>query len=176
MKFLTRRFVSLASILALTVLPAATAYAEPAVTHVGLDHYRGTWLEIARRPMKITDGCVAGYTTYRPSSSARIIDVEDGCHDGTPDGPLRSIKAYGKIENFGDGNSKLTVRYPFFITFRYWVLYEAPDHSWFISADPEMENLWIYSRSVPSKQALAAMVRKAKALGYDTRKLEFPAQ
>jgi apolipoprotein D and lipocalin family protein len=37
-----------------------------------------------------------------------------------------------------------------------------------------MENLWIYARTVPSKAKLAVMVRKAKELGYDTTKLEFP--
>jgi apolipoprotein D and lipocalin family protein len=37
-----------------------------------------------------------------------------------------------------------------------------------------MKNLWIYARSVPSKSKLAVMVKKAKELGYDTGKLEFP--
>jgi apolipoprotein D and lipocalin family protein len=39
-----------------------------------------------------------------------------------------------------------------------------------------MTDLWIYARNVPSKAKLKTMVRKASQLGYDIRKLEFPAQ
>jgi apolipoprotein D and lipocalin family protein len=56
------------------------------------------------------------------------------------------------------------------------VLYKSPDKSWFISANPGMTDLWIYARNVPSKAKLKTMVRKASQLGYDIRKLEFPAQ
>lgn len=166
----------LCCLLALSSLPVRAADGSPKVVHVDISHYRGTWLEIARRPMFITDGCVAGYTTYKPTSNRTVIAVEDGCRKGTPDGPLRSVSAYGRIEDFGSTNARLTVNYPFFITFKYWVLYQSPDRTWFISADPEMKNLWIYARHRPSKALLARMVAKAKSLGYDVRKLEFPAQ
>jgi apolipoprotein D and lipocalin family protein len=157
----------------LSVLPVL-AHAEPQVAKVNRDHYRGTWLEIGRTPMRITDGCVAGYTTYSPSASHNIFRIEDGCRQGSPKGELRTINGVGTLEDAGTDNAKLTVRYPFFITFKYWVLYQSPDRSWFISADPEMEHLWIYARKAPSKAHLATMVAKAKSLGYDVRKLEFP--
>lgn len=153
---------------------AAPAYAEPQVAHVGRNHYTGTWLEIARTPMRITDGCVAGYTTYMASASKNIYRIEDGCRMGSPKGELKTINGIGRLEDAGTTNAKLTVRYPFFITFKYWVLYESQDKSWFISADPEMQHLWIYARKAPSKKHLAVMVAKAKALGYDVSKLEFP--
>lgn len=156
-------------------LSSASAHAEPKVVKVGRDHYRGTWLEIARTPMKITDGCVAGYTTYKPTASANIYSIEDGCRMGSPKGELRTIDGIGKLEDAGTTNAKLTVRYlGGLVTFKYWVLYKSPDRSWFISADPEMKNLWIYTRTPPSKKALSVMVAKAKALGYDTNKLEYP--
>lgn len=156
-------------------LTSAPAHAEPKVVKVGRDHYTGTWLEIARTPMKITDGCVAGYTTYKPSASSGIINVEDGCRTGSPKGELRTIDGIGKLEDAGTTNAKLTVRYlGGFVTFKYWVLYKSPDKSWFISADPEMKNLWIYTRKPPSKKELSVMVAKAKSLGYDTNKLEYP--
>jgi apolipoprotein D and lipocalin family protein len=158
------------------VSPPTLASAEPAVVHVYKNHYRGTWLEIGRRPMWLTDGCVAGYTTYRPGPRAGQIMVEDGCRDGTPSGKLKTVKGKGELLDADTARAKLRVRYPLLITFDYWVLYEAPGHDWFISADPEMKNLWIYSRRVPTKSRLSVMVRKAKSLGYDVRKLEFPAQ
>ncbi|MNL65676.1 Lipocalin-like domain protein [compost metagenome] len=70
----------------------------------------------------------------------------------------------------------MRVRYPLLITFNYWVLYKSPDKNWFISTDPDMTNLWIYARTVPSKAKLNTMVRKASQLGYDVRRLEFPEQ
>jgi apolipoprotein D and lipocalin family protein len=173
----TRAWVALlCSFLMVPALPAAATDSGGKVVRVGISHYRGTWLEIARRPMFITDGCVAGYTTYKPTSNQAVIAVEDGCYKGTPDGSLRNVHAYGRIEDFGSTNARLTVNYPFFITFKYWVRYQSPDRSWFISADPDMKNLWIYARYVPSKRQLAVMVAKAKSLGYDVSKLEFPAQ
>lgn len=151
-------------------MPAANA---PKTAAISMAHYSGTWLEIARRPMGLTNGCVAGYTTYHAGEKPDEIAVEDGCHKDTPTGKLKTIKGRGVLT---EGNSaKLEVHYPFFITWSYWVLYEAPDHSWFISADPKMKNLWIYARAVPSADQRAVMVAKAKDLGYDVGQLEFPA-
>lgn len=156
--------------------PALSASAEPQPVAVGMDHYHGTWIEIGRRPMWLTDGCVAGYSTYKLGKIPGEIKVEDGCHVGTPGGRLKTVNGDGRILDLGRNNAKMRVRYPFFITFNYWVLYRSPDKTWFISADPEMQNLWIYARAVPSKAKLKVMVSKARQLGYDVRKLEFPAQ
>lgn len=147
----------------------------PKTATIQVSHYSGTWLEIARRPMWLTNGCVAGYTTYSPGAKPNEIAVEDGCHKDTPAGKLKTIKARGVLTDAGGNNAKLEAHYPFFITWNYWVLYESPDHDWFISADPKMKNLWIYSRTVPSAEARAVMVAKARELGYDVSKLEFPA-
>ncbi len=152
----------------------SVAAAEPDVVDVARSHYSGTWLEIARRPMFITDGCVAGFTTYQAGKTPQEIDVLDGCYEGTPSGKIKTIRGKGRLTDFDTSRAKLRVRYPLFITFDYWVLYTSPDKSWFISADPNMKNLWIYARSAPTKKKLAVMVRKAQSLGYDVSKLEFP--
>lgn len=162
--------------LLLAAAPIGQLRAEPQVVQVRSSHYKGTWLEIGRRPMWITDGCVAGYTTYRPGTRPDQILVEDGCREGTPSGKLKTIKGRGTLVDAETTRAKLRVRYPFFITFNYWVLYQSPDRDWFISADPQMKNLWIYARKAPSKAKLKVMVDKASALGYDVRQLEFPAQ
>lgn len=154
---------------------SAPVWAKPKPIAVGLDHYRGTWLEIGRTPMWLTDGCVAGYSTYRPGKERDEVAVEDGCHVGTPKGRLKTVEGKGRILDLGSTNAKMRVRYPLFITFNYWVIYKSPDKSWFISANPGMTDLWIYSRTVPSPTKLKTMVRKASQLGYDVRNLEFPA-
>jgi apolipoprotein D and lipocalin family protein len=141
--------------------------------------YTGTWAEIGRRPMSLTDGCVAGATTYTPKGGDKI-DVRDTCHTGSPTGPEKAIGGPAQILDPGT-NAKLHVSYRFagFIPIGrdYWVLDHADDYSWFISADPKFENLWIYARDPRiSADQIKVLVGKAQALGYDTSKLEFPAQ
>ncbi len=167
--------ISFALLSACASVPAADTTPKLAEA-IPAGHYSGTWLEIGRRPMWLTNGCVAGYTTYAPGQKPGEVAIIDGCHDKTPAGKLKTIKARGVLLDAGAENANLQAHYPLFITWTYRVLYEAPDHSWFISADPKMKNLWIYARAVPSADERAVMVDKARDLGYDVSKLEFPAQ
>ena len=141
--------------------------------------YTGVWREIGRRPMSITDGCVAGATEYSRDTEGRIV-VLDTCRQGTPNGELTSIGGLSEILDPGV-NAKLRVYYRLYgvipIQRDYWVLDHADDYSWFISADPTFLDLFIYTRNpaVPPAE-LRHLVNRAKALGYDVSKLEFPAQ
>ena len=141
--------------------------------------YTGTWREIGRRPLSLTDGCVAGATEYKRVSDT-MIDVRDTCQKDTPLGATKAIGGPGTILDPGT-NAKLHVSYRFFgfipIGRDYWVLDHADDYRWFISADPAFENLWIYTRDPHVGPAERQhLTDRAKALGYDTSKLEFPAQ
>lgn len=155
--------------------------ASPVKTVASIDaarFYTGTWYEIGRRPMSLTDGCVAGGTTYTPQGGDRV-KVLDFCHQGAPDGKLRTIGGPARITDPGV-NARLHVSYRLFgvvpIPRDYWVLARADDYSWFISADPSFHDLWIYTRDPrPTPADLAPLVARAQALGYDTRRLEFPA-
>jgi apolipoprotein D and lipocalin family protein len=141
--------------------------------------YTGVWREIGRRPMSLTDGCVAGATEYTPAGDGKIT-VRDTCRQGAPDGPLKAIGGPATLLDPGV-NAKLHVSYRLFgfvpLGRDYWVLDHADDYSWFISADPSFQNLWIYTRDPHvAPDALQGLVNRAKALGYDVSKLEFPAQ
>ena len=141
--------------------------------------YSGVWREIGRRPMKLTDGCVAGATEYTLAGPAKV-KVRDTCTTGTPTGAVKAIGGPGTILDPGK-NAKLRVSYRFFglipVDRDYWVLDHADDYTWFISADPSFENLWIYTRDPHVDAAQRAeLVGRAKAMGYDVSKLEFPAQ
>lgn len=141
--------------------------------------YTGVWAEIGRRPMSLTDGCVAGATRYTPTGPGRV-EVRDTCHKGAPSGPEAAIGGPGRIVDPGT-NAKLRVSYRLFGLFslsrEYWVLDHADDYGWFISADPKFENLWIYTRDPRVDPATVKMlVDRARKLGYDVSKLEFPAQ
>lgn len=141
---------------------------------VDLDRfYSGRWLEIARLPMRLTDGCVAGATNYVVVNPTRV-DVRDTCQVDTPQGREKAIGGRGEVLDPGM-NAKLRVRYVGgLITWDYWVLDHAEDYSWFISADPTFDKLWIYTREVPDVAERQALVARAAALGYDVSRLEFP--
>ena len=92
--------------------------------------YAGRWLEIARLPMGMTDGCVAGASTYTLTAQTQV-DVRDTCQVGTPEGREKAIGGRGEIMDPGT-NAKMRVRYFWgFVTWDYWVLDHADDYSWF---------------------------------------------
>ena len=137
--------------------------------------WSGHWREVARLPMKITDGCVAGASNYGFTAPNRVA-VRDTCQVGTPEGREKAIDGRGQILDPGM-NAKLRVRYFWgFVTWDYWVLDRAEDYSWFISADPTFDKLFIYTRDVPTAEQLSRLTRRASELGYDVRRLEYPAQ
>nr|WP_314528956.1 lipocalin family protein [uncultured Brevundimonas sp.] len=137
--------------------------------------WSGRWHEIARLPDRLTDGCVAGASIYTPVEGSRI-DVRDTCQVGSPQGREKSIGGRGEILDSG-ANAKLRVKYlAGFVTWDYWVLDRADDYSWFISSDPTFERLFIYTRDLPTQAQVRSLTERARALGYDVRRLEFPAQ
>lgn len=137
--------------------------------------WSGRWHEIARLPDRLTDGCVAGASIYTPVSATRI-DVRDTCQEGTPTGKEKAIGGRGEILDPGT-NAKLRVKYlGGLITWDYWILDRADDYSWFISADPTMERLFIYTRELPSAAEVTRLTERARALGYDVSRLEYPEQ
>jgi apolipoprotein D and lipocalin family protein len=155
--------------------PAALAREEapaPAKPVEAARLYSGRWLEIARMPMSITKGCVAGTTDYKLGQDGKVT-VTEGCHTRTASGSPRAVTASGRIMDPGT-NAKLRVSYPFFITWDFWILDHADDYSWYISGDPAHQRLFIFTRQVPDAAALAPLVERARALGYETGRLEFP--
>ncbi len=139
--------------------------------------YTGLWHEIARRPMAITDGCVAGATEYKRGEGRRI-EVLDSCRMGTPTGALKTIGGPGEILDPGN-NAKLRVTYTVFavvpVVRDYWILDRAADYSWFISADPTFKDLFIFARDPQiSASQRRQLVQRASKLGYDVSRLEFP--
>lgn len=141
--------------------------------------YTGRWYEIARTPMSITKDCVAGTTDYTRKPDG-AIDDKDSCRMGTPDGKEKSFSGPVTILNPGD-NTKMRINYLVFGIFRaprtYWVLDHADDYTWFIVSDPGFKNVSLFSRSPrPAQATVTALTARAKSLGYDISKLEYPAQ
>lgn len=132
--------------------------------------YRGTWLEVARRPMWITNGCVSGTTSYQHSSQPNQLQVRDACRSGNEETVL-----HGVAEILDPGtNSRLMVRYNPLLSVEYNIIDHAPDYSWFIETSPTLDNVFIFTRKRPSPKELNALVHRVRHLGYDTSDFEFP--
>jgi apolipoprotein D and lipocalin family protein len=120
---------------------------EPAKPVEAPSFYAGRWYEIGRTPMRLTDGCVAGYTDYQPKDGG--LYQRDACRDKTPDGEEKVIGGPLKILNPGQ-NTKVHVTYHLLVN-----LY---------TRDP---------RPVPA--VVERMTRQIREMGY-AGELEFPAQ
>jgi apolipoprotein D and lipocalin family protein len=141
--------------------------------------YTGRWYEIARTPMKLTDGCVAGTTDYYKDEGGQLID-RDACRQDTPEGKEKLFAGPATIVNPGD-NTKVQVHYKVFKLFTanktYWMLDHDDAYSWFIVSDPAFKNLSLFTRSPrPSEAEVHQLTARAQALGYDVAKLEYPKQ
>jgi apolipoprotein D and lipocalin family protein len=141
--------------------------------------YTGVWHELARNPMKLTDGCVAGITVFSRGADNGLID-RDSCRMGDPETGKEKVFE-GPVEILDATNAKFVTHYkvvgPFGVSRTYWILDHDDAYSWFITATPDMKNLSIFSRDPQLGRAeRGALTERARALGYDPAGLEYPAQ
>ena len=120
-------------------------------------------------------GCEAATADYtrRPDGLIRVVNA---CRVGTPDGRTRSITGRARPVE-GSGGAKLKVSFfgPFYGD--YWVLDHADDYTWSIVGEPSGKYLWILHRDpTPPESAVADLIAKAGALGYDTTMLRMTKQ
>ena len=142
--------------------------------------FTGRWYEIARTPMRITDGCVAGTTDYLHGPNGQVIEF-DACRKDTPAGAQEFIQGPMTILNPPENNETLVHYHVFYglitISRRYWIYGHGADYDWFIFGDPDFKTISIFTRNPrPSAAQVQALTARARALGYDTSKLEYPAQ
>lgn len=147
---------------------------EPAKRIDAASHFTGRWYEIGRTPMKLTDGCVAGYTDYLTEDGGLV--QRDACRDKTPAGKEKVVAGPLKILNPGM-NNKVHVNYRLFgfvpVGRTYWLL----DHGdgWFVMATPDLKLVNLYTRDPrPSPALVDEITARTRSLGYDVSKLEFP--
>jgi apolipoprotein D and lipocalin family protein len=141
--------------------------------------FTGRWYEIARTPMRLTDGCVAGTTDYLRGGDGKLIDV-DACKMGTPAGKEKSYQGPVSILNPGQ-NNKVEVRYTVYgiipVTRTYWMLDHGDDYQWFIVANPAFTQVSMFTRTPrPGPKRIAMLSQRLQALGYAGKPLEFPAE
>jgi apolipoprotein D and lipocalin family protein len=142
--------------------------------------YSGMWHELARNPMKITDGCVAGITAFSRDADGKIID-RDSCRMGDPDTGKEKVFAGPVTIEDVNTNAKFTTHYkvagPFGVSRTYWIIDHDKAYAWFIVATPDFKNLSIFARDPRLGRAeRGALTERARTLGFDPAGLEYPAQ
>ncbi len=171
---MSRSLASLAIALAAALAACSVAAGGPVVPQpakaVDLNRYLGRWYELARYDMVFERGCegVTAEYSMRPDGLVRVLNT---CRRGAPDGPVKTAEGRAKVVP-GSNGAKLKVAFfgPFWAD--YWVLDRADDYSWAIVGEPSRKYLWILSRdATPGEAALAALVARTEALGYDTSRL-----
>lgn len=141
--------------------------------------YTGRWYEIARTPLGLTKNCVAGTTDYLTDPGGQLVD-HDACRMDTPEGKVRHFNGPVTILNPGV-NNKVRVDYTLYgfipVHVTYWMEDHADDYSWFIVATPDFKNVSLFTRDPrPPQSETDMLTARAKALGYDVSKLEYPAE
>jgi apolipoprotein D and lipocalin family protein len=171
--------VTAATLSACVMAPVAPAAPQPAQNIDASRFYTGRWYEIGRTPMRLTDGCVAGTTDYTHDGDGKLREV-DACHDKTPAGKSETIQGQMAILNPGENNKTLVhyrVFHIFTVSRTYWILDRGKNYDWFIETDPGFQNMSIFTRSPrPSSAEVNQLTQRARAMGYDISKLEYPAQ
>jgi lipocalin len=140
--------------------------------------YMGAWREIARVPTKETLGCVGGEMLFGRNENGGIITRET-CRLQDPVAGRRRI-ASGSVKILNPGtNTKYQITYdakgPIKPKSELWVLDSG--RNWFIVSNPAFTQASIYSRaSEPDQRTKDLLANRLKGLGFDVKKLEWPAQ
>jgi apolipoprotein D and lipocalin family protein len=168
---------TLAGLFACLLSPAVQAAAPAPAKSVELQRYVGRWYEVARVPNHFEKGreCDGPTADYNQDASGAVTVVQT-CHQNSPNGPEKVYRAAARILDPGI-NAKFKLTFFLVVSKEYWVLDHAADYGWAIVGDPTGEYVWLFSRR-PTVPAMLrdSLVARAKALGYDVDKLEFPPQ
>jgi apolipoprotein D and lipocalin family protein len=161
----------------LALITATAAQASPLAPEprkpIDPNRYLGRWYEIARVPNALQDNCQGATSDWTKTGSEQYAVVQT-CHIGSPAGPPKVWRGSGHII----APSKIRIGFFGGIVHQdYWVIDRDDGYSWSIMGTPDPRYVWIMSRrAVISPTERAALVARARALGYDTGKLVFDQQ
>lgn len=145
------------------------------VKHVDIEKYLGTWYEIARFPHSFERNLVGVTATYGLKKNGKISVLNQG-YKNSLSGKQSSTKAFAKIPNPKEpGRLKVYFFWPFGAD--YLILDLDNEYQWALVGSSSPGYLWILSRipQMPQNE-YTRLVNKAKALGYDTSRLELVEQ
>lgn len=171
------RWLSLGAVaLLVSCSSSKTTNPPPTAAKVELDRYVGKWYEIARLPMPFQKDDEPAMAEYGKNTDG-TVSVHNTAFK--PDGGKREIRGTATVLNPGV-NTKLAVRFktwfgpliPVPEEGNYWILHVDPGYTQAIVGTPSRNFLWFLARSPKlTHSAYAALVAKAKSLGFATERL-----
>lgn len=135
-----------------------------------LEKYLGKWYEIARFDHSFERGLQGTTATYTLSPEGKIVVLNQGFKNSL-NGKLN--KAIGKAKiTTPDTPRNLRVSFFLFFYAPYNILELDPDYQYALIGSNSSKYLWILSRTPQmDDKTYNMLLEKAKARGYDTRKL-----
>ena len=139
------------------------------VAHVDLERYLGKWYEIARYDHSFERGCSEVEAIYTKRDDG-MIGVLNRCFIKENN---KTKEAHGRAKVADEEtNSKLKVTFFWPFYGNYWIIELAEDYRFVVVSEPKKEYFWILSRTpVMEQDDLDGILERAKALGFDARKL-----
>ena len=131
-----------------TIAACGTSYRDTSVPLMAKsdfdpERYLGLWYEIARFPVIFQKGCTATTATYGPVD-ADTISVENMCHTGSPNGPVKMVQGHADI--VGPGQLKVRFDSVPFIRGDYVVLWVDDSYQNAVVGVPSGKAGWVLSR------------------------------
>jgi apolipoprotein D and lipocalin family protein len=147
----------------------------PPVASVDLQRFMGDWYVIAHIPSLPEREAFNAVESYRLDADGRILTTFQ-FRKGSFDAPVKTMEPVGRVVA-GTNNAVWDMQFLWPIQAEYVIVELSTDYSQTIVGRSKRDYLWIMARtpSLPDAE-YAALVAKAKALGYDTSKLRVVPQ
>ena len=149
---------------------ASTPPTIPPVANVDLQRFMGDWYVIAHIPSLPEREAWNAVESYRLDDEGRIRTTFQ-FRKGSFDAPLKTMEPVGRVVP-GTNNAVWDMQFVWPIQAEYVIVDLSADYSQTVIGRSKRDYLWIMARTPSIADAdYAALVEKAKALGYDTGKL-----
>lgn len=140
------------------------------VAQVDLHRYMGRWYVIAMIPTSVEKDAHNAVETYKLEPDGTICTWYR-LRPGSFDAPVKLIHSTASVVP-GTGNAQWRVRLYWLLHVQYLIGWLKPDYSQMMVVRDRRDHLWYMARTPTVPEAdYAAMLARAKSMGYDTARI-----
>lgn len=144
------------------------------VSSLDVQRYLGLWHQIATIPQSFSQNCVRNTTSQYALTENDLIKVTNSCEE--QNGNISEAIGRARVNQNYNTNSKLEVTFVKFMDWvwsfsgDYWVIaLDEQDYQWSVVGHPDLDYLWILSRSTTMDNARLLELRTfIESVGYDS--------